>query len=56
MDMGFIIKRSKIGDYWQVRARDLRTGEEETVDRLYSLEEVEEKKQALISTGWINLG
>jgi len=36
-DAAFLIRRSVIGDYWQVRVRDLRTGAEDTVDRIYSL-------------------
>ena len=55
MDMAFKIVRSRIGDYWQVRARDLRSGAEDTVDQLYTIFEVEERRARLLAQGWLDL-
>ena len=54
-DTAFRIVRSHIGPYWQVRARDLRSGCEDTVDRLYTSEEVEAKRLSLLAQGWLDL-
>ena len=55
MNAAFRIKRSSIGNYWQVRVRDLNTGNEDTVDRLYTEEEVIRKRTALIAAGMKDL-
>ena len=50
IDAGFIIAKSVMGPYWQVRVRDLRTGSEDTVDRCYSLESARAKWDSLSRT------
>ena len=50
IDAGFIIVKSVMGPYWQVRVRDLRTGSEDTVDRCYSLETARAKWDRMTQT------
>jgi len=47
---GFIVTKSVLGPYWQVRVRDLRTGVEDTVDRAYTLVEAQQKWDKLSDT------
>jgi len=46
----FVIQKSIWGNYWQVRVRN-DIGEEDTVDRLYSIEEAYEKYDILKGKG-----
>ena len=55
MDMAFRIVRSIFGDYWQLRARDLRDGNEATVARLYTQAEIDAKRASLLAQGWRDL-
>ena len=43
IDAGFIVSKSVLGPYWQIRVRDLRTGSEDTVDRVYTITEAQEQ-------------
>uniref|UniRef100_A0A6H2A6U9 Uncharacterized protein n=1 Tax=viral metagenome TaxID=1070528 RepID=A0A6H2A6U9_9ZZZZ len=43
IDAGFIVSKSALGPYWQIRLRDLRTGSEDTVDRVYTITEARKK-------------
>lgn len=54
-DIAFRIIRSHIGDCWQVWVRDLRSGQEDIVDRLYSIIEVSAKRASLVAQGWQDL-
>ena len=55
MDTAFRIVRSVLGNYWQVRVRDLRSGAEDTVDRLYSQAEVDAARARFTAQGWLDL-
>jgi len=50
----FVIQKSICGNYWQVRVRN-DIGEEDTVDRVYSIEEAYEKYDILKGKGLIPL-
>ena len=50
IDGGFIVAKSILGPYWQVRVRDLRSGSEDTVDRVHTITEAQQKWDSLSTT------